>query len=106
MNAGDLTQRVTIERFTTVQDETGGITEDWAPLATVWASVEPLNGREYFAAQTTLAEVTTRIRLRYRRGLSVTDRINHEGTLHNIQALINPRSRDAELVLMCKAGVA
>ena len=90
MNTGRLDQRVTIERFTAEQDELGGVIEHWAPLATVWA-VEPLNGREFFAASTTLAEVTTRIRVRYRAGLTVLDRINHEGVLHNIVSTINAR---------------
>ena len=103
MNTGRLDKQVTIERFTAAQDELGGVIEHWAPLATVWAAVEPLNGREFFAASTALAEVTTRIRVRYRAGLTVLDRINHEGALHNITAIINPRSGDRELVLMCKA---
>ena len=103
MIAGRLDQRVTIERLTYVEDPMGGGIETWAPLATVWAAVEPLNGREFFAASTTLSETTTRIRIRYRAGLTVVDRINHGGTLYDIQAIINPRSGDRELVLMCKA---
>ncbi len=103
MNAGRLDQRVTLERVTYEQDEIGAITEIWAPLVETWAAVEPLNGREFFAAQTTLAEVTTRIRVRYRPGLTSVDRVNHEGQLHNIVAIIDPRSGNRELVLMCKA---
>ena len=104
MIAGRLDQRVTIERVTYTQDPMGGMTEEWAPLATLWAAVEPLNGREFFAASTTLSETTTRIRIRYRPDLTVIDRINHNGTLYDIQAIINPKSGDRELVVMCKAG--
>ena len=50
MQAGRLDQRVTLERFTTTTDDWGGPIEAWAPLATVWAAVEPLNGREFIAA--------------------------------------------------------
>ncbi len=105
MNAGRLDQRVAIERVTYTQDEIGGMLEAWAPLATVWAAVEPLNGREFFAASTTLSETTTRIRVRYRPDLTVLDRINHGGVLYDITSIINPRSGDRELVLMCKAGL-
>lgn len=103
---------MTIERYDYLRDENGDVIQDprtgetqqhWLEVATVWAAVEPLNGREFFAAATTVAEVETRIRIRYRPGLSVADRINHEGTLHNIQTVINPRSGDRELVLMCRA---
>lgn len=106
MNTGRLDQRVLIERMSYEQDEIGGVIYIWTPIATVWAAVEPLNGREFFAASTTLAEVTTRIRVRYRPDFSVTDRITHEGTQHDITAIINPRSGDRELVLMCKAHPA
>lgn len=105
MNAGPLNQRVTIERFTTTTDpDYGTVIETWTTLAEVWAAVEPLNGREYFTATMALSEVTTRIRLRYRPGLTVLDRIAHAGVRHNIQAIINPRSANRELVLMCKAA--
>lgn len=107
MNAGKLDQRVILERHEFVsQDELGQVIYDWVPVATLWAAVEPLNGREYIAASTTVAEVESRIRIRYRADLSVTDRINHEGTLHEIKTIINPRSGDRELVLMCKAWAA
>lgn len=102
MRAGDLTQRVTIERLQEGQDEAGQPITTWVPLTTTWAAVEPLNGREYFAADAAASEVTTRIRIRYRPGLTSADRVNHDGALHNILAIINPRSRGRELVLMCK----
>lgn len=104
MKAGQLDQRVTVERYTSTEDELGQPIEAWAPLFTCWAAVEPLNGREFFAASTTLSETTTRVRIRYRPGLTVVDRINHDGVLYDIQAIINPKSGDRELVVMCKAG--
>lgn len=105
MNAGRLDQRVTIERhqFISQDPSTGEELRDWVPVAAVWAAVEPLNGREFIAAQAVQSEVTTRIRLRYRPDLNTADRINHNGTLYDIQTIINPRSGNRELVLMCKA---
>lgn len=66
--------------------------------------MELLNGREFFAASTTLAEVTTRIRVRYKPDFSVTDRVTHEGQQNDISVIINPRSGGRKLMLMCKAG--
>lgn len=107
MQAGRLDQRVTIERLTTTRNpQTGAVIETWTVLAEVWAAVEPLNGRELFAAAASMAEVGTRIRMRYRPYLLNTDRINHEGKLHDIISIINPRTSDRELVLMCKAWAA
>lgn len=102
MRAGQLDQRVTVERLQQGQDELGQPVTTWAPLYTVWAAVEPLSGREYIAASAALSEVTTRIRLRYRPGITPADRVNHEGTLYGITSVIDYKSANRELVLMCR----
>ena len=67
MNAGRLDKRITIERMESGQDELGQPIEGWIPTYSVWASIEPLQGREYIAAMAAQAERTVRIRLRYLR---------------------------------------
>ncbi|WP_292935514.1 phage head closure protein [Noviherbaspirillum sp.] len=104
MRAGKLRHKVTVERVTITQDpDYGSVIETWTPVGTFPASVEPINGREYFTAHLALSEVTTRIRMRYQAGLSVLDRITHGGTVYNVQSVINPDMRNEELVLMCKS---
>ncbi len=66
--------------------------------------MEPLNGRKSFAANMTLAEVTTHIRVRYRPSQPLTDRKAHKGQQHDITAIIDSHSSGRELVLMCKAN--
>jgi len=105
MKAGQLDQRVTVERFTSTQDELGQPIESWAPLFTCWAAVEPLTGREYIAAAAAVSEVTAKIRLRYRPGVLGTDRVTHEGTVYQIESVIDVRSEHRELHLMCRALV-
>ena len=103
MKAGDLTERVTVERFTSTQDELGQPIESWAPLFTCWAAVEPLTGREYLAAQAAVSEVTAKIRMRFRPWMTAEDRVIHNCTTYNIVSLIVVRSGHRELLLMCKA---
>ena len=103
MRAGDLDQRVTVERYTSTEDELGQPIESWAPLFTCWAAVEPLTGREYLAAQAAVSEVTARIRMRFRPWMTAQDRVIHEGTVYQIESLVDVRSGNRELVLMCKA---
>lgn len=103
MKAGQLDQRVTVERNTTTTDGWGGVVTTWAPLFTAWAAVEPLTGREYLAAQAAVSEVTARIRMRFRPWMTAEDRVIHNGTTYNIVSLIDVRSDHRELVLMCKA---
>ena len=102
MQTGRLDQRVTIERFTSTTDAWGGTVEAWSPLATVWAGVEPLVGREYFAADAAQSEVTAKIRMRYRPGITPQDRVVHKGRNYNIVSVIDVRSAGRELVLMVK----
>lgn len=84
-------------------DEIGQPIEAWTPYAAVWAAVEPLNGREFIAAQAVQSEITIRVRLRYRQEVLPADRVGHDGKFYDITAVINPKSGNVELVLMCEA---
>jgi SPP1 family predicted phage head-tail adaptor len=102
MNPGQLDQRVSIERFTSEQDELGQPVQAWTPLCTVWAAVEPQAGREFVAAGAAQSELTTKIRIRYLSGITSGDRVTHEGKVYDIQSVIDYRSAGREIVLMCK----
>ena len=102
MRAGTLDQRVTLERLTGGVDELGQPFEDWATVATVWASVQPLVGREFIAAQAAQSEVTTRVVIRYMAGLTAADRVLHDGRVYEVTAVLDVRSQNDELVLMCR----
>ena len=103
MKAGQLDQRISVERFTRTEDELGQPIESWAHLFDCWAAVEPLTGREYLAAQAAVSEVTARIRMRFRPWMTAQDRVIHNGTIYGIESLVDVRSGNRELVLMCKA---
>lgn len=103
--AGRLHHRVTIQEHVTGQDEFGQPIDTWADVATVWAAVEPLRGREYFAAQQVNAEVTARIRTRYRKGVRPSMRVLYDGRLYDILSVIDPEERHQELQLMCREVV-
>ena len=102
MKAGQLDQRVTVERLEQTQNEFGEMVQAWATLFTTWAAVEPLAGREWIAAAAAQSEVTTRVRMRFRPGLTSADRVTHEGKVLNIVSVIDYRSAHRELVLMCR----
>lgn len=50
------------------EDEYGAPISAWVNLGRLWSMVEPLTGREYFAAQQLQAEITHRITTRYHPG--------------------------------------
>lgn len=102
MRAGQLDQRVTIDRLESGTDEIGQPFVTWSPVFSTWAAVEPLAGREWFAAGGGQSEVSTRIRLRYRPGVTSADRVTHEGKEYGIVSVIDYKSGNRELVLMCR----
>ena len=98
MQAGKLDKRVTIQQRSTTQDAYGQPVETWADVATVWAGIEDISGREYFAAQSTQNAVQTKITIR--NGLSILPamRVVQGSDIYQIEAVLR---RDRYLTLMC-----
>jgi SPP1 family predicted phage head-tail adaptor len=65
--------------------------------------VEPLVGREYLAAAALVSEVTARIRMRYRPGITAADRVIHDGKVYGITSVADVHSSRRELQLQCRA---
>lgn len=63
--AGKMDRRVTLERFSETRDEMNEPVMTWAPLATVWASYEPIRDGEKFRAGETAAGLSARFIIRY-----------------------------------------
>lgn len=93
--------RVVIQEAQEAADSYGQAVVTWTTFATVWASVEPLQGREFFNAEQQQAEVTTRIRIRYLAGVTAKMRVNWGGRLYNIRSVIDERERRRAMQLMC-----
>lgn len=102
MRAGKLRHFTTIEAPTSGQDKYGEPIEAWGTFLQVWASREDLAGREFFAAQQTGTEVTTRFRMRYQFGITPTMRINADGVLYDIQSVQDPDGKRRETIVMAK----
>jgi len=105
IRAGELRHRVTIQQKSVTRNTLGEEVVTWQDVATVWADVQPLSGKEYFDAQQVNAEVTVRIRIRYRTGVKPEMRVVFGSRVFDIQAVINVDGRNQELQLMCKEAV-
>lgn len=106
MDPGKLKHRITLKQNNPTQDSEGVMIEAWVDLATIWAAVEPLQGRELLAAQAIAAEVTTRIRIRYRQGITPAMRVLYRDRIFDIQVPIDPEEKHQELQLMCREVIA
>jgi SPP1 family predicted phage head-tail adaptor len=102
MQAGRLRHQVTLETQSTILDTFGEESNAWTATATVWASIEPISGRERLLASGTQADITHRIRMRYRSGVAPRMRVTF-GTRHfDIVSVANREERNRELELMCQ----
>jgi len=101
MSIGELKHRVTIQRAALAQDSSGSTAETWSTLATVYAAIKPLKGREYFAAQQVQAETTHEITIRYRADVTALTRVVFGNRTFEIQSVINSMEANRWLILMC-----
>ena len=104
MRLGPLRQRVNIQARSATVDAFGQESETWATVATVWASVEPLSGRELLAAQQVQGETTHRIRMRYQAGVTTSSRLLFNLRPFDVRSVINKNESGAFLELLCTEG--
>lgn len=85
LNAGKLRHRITIEKPISVQNpETGEVLKQWEIVhASVAAAIEHLSAREFVASRSQQSQITARITIRYRAGLTAMMRIIHKGKIYN-----------------------
>ena len=102
-DARELNRRVELQEFVEVVDPaTGYRTQEWTTYAEVLAKVEPLVGREYFAAKATQAENMVKFTMRWRAGVEPSHRLAFDGKAYGIESVINVKSRNRELLLMAR----
>ena len=128
MSAGRYRHRITVQYCdrSTKNDYNAPI-EDWKDLGQLWASIEPLTGREHFAASQTQAELTHVIKARWHTGwytepgffitpmqLAHTDdkvrvtpntRIKFGDRIFDVLSVANVGERDRAMELRCKEQV-
>lgn len=104
--AGKLRHRVSLQSWGETQDpNTGAITEGWAEVAKVWASVEPLSAREFIQSSAGQSQISARIVIRYRDDVVATMRIVHRGKFYDIQGVLADKVSGLEyLTLPCSEG--
>jgi len=106
MRLGPLRHRVTFQSRKTTVDEYGQPVEGWDDIATVWASVEPISGRELLSAQQVQGELTHRIRCRYLAGLEAADRMLFDSRGFDLKSIINSMEIDATLEILATEGLS
>lgn len=105
---GHLRHKVTIQEDTgTTRNAANERTADWTTLdgGSVWASVEPLRGRELIEAQQMHANVSHRVTCRHVSGVTPAMRVRHDSRTLNITSVANVFEQDWKLELLCTEAV-
>ncbi len=85
MQAGRMDRRVSLYHRALTQNSHGEQVPSYpAAYVTIWAEKLDQRAREYFAAQSTQAEATTRFRIRWRADVVMTDRLVLDGLNYDI----------------------
>lgn len=104
--AGELRERVRIEKLadTPERDESGAEVEVWEEVATVWASVDPVSGVEFFASGQVQARATHTVVMRRRTDVTPKNRLvwtTNRDLVLAIKAVDESKDRGDSLEITC-----
>lgn len=106
VDAGKLRHRITFQRFDGQRDAYGdplkGEDAHWSDVASMWAAVNPVSGREFLAVEQSQSELTHKVSCRYRGGLDTAMRIISRERVFQIISIIDWEERHESLLIMCK----
>lgn len=109
MRAGLLTRRLLLEEPVVSQNETGEEIATWAPLGEVWATIEPIRGREALVAGANLSIMDTKIVLRWSPtvdAITTKWRASYRDTIYNIVSIAHIRIGRRQIELLCRSGAS
>lgn len=102
MNPGDLKNRIVIKKNNKIKNSFGEVTENWEVVAIVWANINPIAGKEFFAAETVNSSISHKVRIRYRKDITPEMNVEYKGRIFTINSIINEYEQNKVLQLMCK----
>jgi SPP1 family predicted phage head-tail adaptor len=110
MRAGDLRHRVTFQSRSMAADTYGGQSPVWTDVASVWADISPLSGRELLAAQQINVEISHTIAIRFQQQFAgpkavAAMRILYDNRIFNIHSSIDPDERRKSIQISASEGL-
>ena len=106
MRTALLRKRITLQRRSTANDALGQEVLAWSDVATVFAQVEQLSGRELMTANAEYAENVARITIRFRTDVVEKMRILYGAVVYDITSVSDIDGTKRELQLNCKTGLS
>lgn len=100
LRAEDLRHRITIRRFGDADNGRGGYTTGWSTIASPWANVTGLQGREILVNKVLQGISVYQIRIWYREGITTGDQIWYGALDLNIKSCTDPDGGRRELLIV------
>ncbi len=106
-----LRHRLTLQQRVETPDGAGGFSSGWQDVADLWAEISPVNAKSIYGFEKLFAgkiqsEISHKIIIRYRSGISTSMRLLFDNRAFNIRAIKNPDERNETLELLVDEGVA
>lgn len=110
MRAGRLRRLLTLQQPTETRGASGGVSTAFADVATVWGAVEPLTTKELLSAGQVSGEITHRVVIRWKKGITDAWRIKDvtasPALIYSIHGPpMNINSKNQQMTLMCSEGI-
>lgn len=101
MRSGWLRHRVTIQEKVVTRDAYGEEDFTWRDTSTVWASVEPMRGREFLQATAEQVTYDTTVRMRYGTAITPENRLTWNGQYYDVRSVVSVLEKAKELEIHC-----
>lgn len=106
IKAGSLNQRITFQQKSLTRNGIGEEVFTWSDVATVWAEVIPIRGREFYESAQMQQAVDMRFRIRARSGLDGSMRLLWKTEPYDIIAIIPGTAQHAGTIeIMAVSGI-
>ena len=103
---GKMRYRVKVERATNTRDASGGLSQSFGSVATIYANIKPKNANSTYRQGMLQEKVTHEITIRYMKNIDTNSKITFGTRSFAINGIINVDERDRFLTLLCEEGIA
>lgn len=101
MNIGKLNKRLSFFSLADVPDELGQITKKLSLIKTVWGTLQPVRGAEFYEVQKVQSKVTHKCYIRYTEGIDTNCFLKYKDKEYLIESVIDVDLERKMLEIRC-----
>ncbi len=106
ITVGQLNRKVDLYKIVKESTPTGGFTQSWVKVTTLWAKIKNASGTELLRADKLGATAYSDFTIRYRSNIDETMKLVYRGTDYQIRHINNVEEADKWMIVKAERGVA